>query len=361
MAEFELIVKENLDVALLFTEPDGLKKKLKEIETEVLSVVPDVSTSKGRKEIASLAFKVAKSKVVLDGLGKDLVSDWKTKASKVDESRKFAREFLDSLKDRVRQPLTDWELAEEARINAEREAIKYSSDWEEAHRDHDLFLRLKELERQSAELAAMKAAQLAKEQAKREAEEARQTEIARKQQEEIDAANRLAHEKRIAEEAAAKAIKDAEEKAERERKAAEQRLIDAETKRIADLAAAQAKADAEKRTIAEAQEKARIEAERKRLADIQAEKDRAEKEKQAMIEAQAKKDREAAEALRIEQVRIAAEKEAEEKRQKNVAYQKKINNNIVFALMAFDMNESTARILVGAIAKGRISNVFIKY
>lgn len=27
VAEFELIVKENLDVALLFTETDGLKKK----------------------------------------------------------------------------------------------------------------------------------------------------------------------------------------------------------------------------------------------------------------------------------------------------------------------------------------------
>ena len=88
---------------------------------------------------------------------------------------------------------------------------------------------------------------------------------------------------------------------------------------------------------------------------------RAEKEKQAMIEAQAKKDQDAAKLLEIQKSMEALEKAEEEKRQKNVAHQKKINNGIATALMAFEMNESTARMLVGAIAKGEVANVFIKY
>lgn len=362
MAELELIVKENLDVALLFVEKDELKKKLKEIETEVMAVVPDLSTAKGRKEIASLAFKVAKSKVVLDNLGKDLVSEWKTKASKVDESRKYARDFLDSLKDRVRQPLTDWEAAEEARVKAEAEAAKYASDWDEAHKDHEHFLMVKELERKAAELEAMKAAQLAKEQAEREAEEARQAKAARKKQAEIDEANRIAREKRIAEEAAAMAKKDAEERLEAERKAAEQRLIDAEAKRIRDLVEAKAKAEAEKKAIVEAEERAKVIAEQKRLADIQAEKDKAEAEKKAMIEVHAKKDREAAELAAKEQARIAAEKAEEKERQENVAHQKRVNNEAIGCLIqSAGVDEPVAKRVLVAIAKGQIANVFIRY
>ena len=340
----ELIVKEELNIALLFVEKDELKKKLKEIESEVLSIVPDIATAKGRKEIASLAYKVAQSKVALDSLGKDLVSDWKIKAAKVDESRKFAREFLDDLKDRVRQPLTDWEAAEEARIRAEAEAVKYASDWDEAHRDHELFLRVKELERKEAELAAIKAAQLAKEQAALEAEEARQAEIARQKQAEIDEANRIAREKRIAEEAAEKAKKEAEQK-----------LIDAENKRIRDLALAQEKAEAEKKALEEAQEKARIDAERRRLADIQAEKDKAEKARKDMIAAQEEEARKQAEAA-------AKEKAEEEKRQKNAAHQKRIKNEAWVSLQYIEgITPELAKKIVLAIDAGKVTNVFIKY
>lgn len=321
MTEFELTTKENLDVALLFTETDGLKKKLKEIETEVLSIVPDTSTAKGRKEIASLAFKVAKSKVALDSLGKDLVADLKIRSSKIDISRKFARDFLDNLKDRVRQPLTDWEEKEDLRVQREAEYKKYESDWNYAHKDHELFLRVKELERKEAELEAMKAAQLAKEKAEREAEDARQAKIARKQQADIDA----------------------------------------EAKRIADLATAHAMFLAEKKAIADAEAKTRIEAEQKQIADIQAEKDRADAQLKALIEIQEKKDHEASELKAKELVRIAAEKAEEEKRQKNVAHQKKVNNESLNALVAIDINLADAKRIIKAIIKGQIANVFIKY
>ena len=107
MAKELLCVKE-INPAVVFTG-NGIDKVLHDIEQEVLSFVPDLSTEKSRKEIASLARKVASSKVVLDGAGKQLVSDWKAKSKLVDESRKEARDFLDGLRDRVRKPLTDWE------------------------------------------------------------------------------------------------------------------------------------------------------------------------------------------------------------------------------------------------------------
>jgi len=79
------------------------------------------------------------------------------------------------------------------------------------------------------------------------------------------------------------------------------------------------------------------------------------------IDARIKKEMEAEVALMNERARIAAEKAEEEKRQKNVAHQKKINNEAVSSFMALMVEETTARALVSAIAKCQIANVFIKY
>lgn len=56
-----------------------------------------------------------------------------------------------------------------------------------------------------------------------------------------------------------------------------------------------------------------------------------------------------------------AEKAEEEKRQKNVAHQKRINNEAVESLRAIRVNEELAIGIIKAIAKGQIANVFIKY
>ena len=80
-----------------------------------------------------------------------------------------------------------------------------------------------------------------------------------------------------------------------------------------------------------------------------------------ILEAQKIKDQEAKNIAKIRKAQISHEKAEEEKRQKNVEHHRKINNGIVTALMTFNMAETTARMLVGAIAKGQIANVFIKY
>ena len=49
--ELELVETKTLDALVIFTNPDGLDKILKEIENKVSGIVPDISTQKGRKEI----------------------------------------------------------------------------------------------------------------------------------------------------------------------------------------------------------------------------------------------------------------------------------------------------------------------
>src|SRR5690606_16760256 len=94
-----------------------------QIKAQVGSVVSDVTTAKGRKEIASLAYKVAQSKAAIDAEGKKLKEQYTVITSKIDADRKIARDQLDAERDRIRQPLTDWENAKKEREAKHEESI----------------------------------------------------------------------------------------------------------------------------------------------------------------------------------------------------------------------------------------------
>jgi hypothetical protein len=83
----------------------------------------DLSTATARGVIAAVAYKVARTKTALDDAGKDHVADLKRQAKAVDVERKSIRDRLDVLRDDVRKPLTDWEHAEEQRIDELRQAL----------------------------------------------------------------------------------------------------------------------------------------------------------------------------------------------------------------------------------------------
>lgn len=102
-------------IRALFNSNDAVEQIISKIEQEVRASVPDLTTTKGRKAIASLAMKVSKSKVALDALGKELNEDARKQIEAVDASRRVIRERLDALRDEARKPLTDWEQAEERR------------------------------------------------------------------------------------------------------------------------------------------------------------------------------------------------------------------------------------------------------
>ena len=106
-----LLVVEKMTAVEVYA-PGKLESILKTIEKAALSIVPDMSTKKGRDEIRSLAADVAKSKKHLDTLGLSLTEQARKTVKEVNADRKVVTSRLDELKKKVRRPLTDYEQAE---------------------------------------------------------------------------------------------------------------------------------------------------------------------------------------------------------------------------------------------------------
>lgn len=268
----DLVVIEKSSAMAVFTNNEQLDPIIEKIEKEARSLVPDVTTKKGRDAIASMAHKVARSKTYIDNAGKDLVAELKALPKQIDESRRIVRERLDALKDEVRRPLTEWE-AEQERIKAEEAAkIKAEEDRKKFESDHEIALLMndafdRELAEKKAEAERQRIAheeelkRQAAEQAKREAEEKAAAELAAAKKREEDAIAAKAQAELLAKQAQERAeqeAKDAAAKAEADKKAA----IAAEQRK------AQEEADRIKRE-AEQKEAARL-AEEKRIADEKA-------------------------------------------------------------------------------------------
>ncbi|HBQ6770685.1 TPA: hypothetical protein L8N90_002338, partial [Klebsiella pneumoniae] len=245
----DLVVIEKKNAMAVFTNNDQLDPLIEAIEKEARSLVPDVTTKKGRDAIASMAHKVARSKTYIDNAGKDLVAELKALPKQIDESRRVVRERLDALKDEVRRPLTEWE-AEQERIKAEeamnalhaealvmnenidlQRAIQYEADHEMA------LLMNKDFDREQAEKKAEAERQriAREEEIKRLAEEKAKREAAEQAQREIDAAAAREREAILAKERAEREQREAAERAEREKQAAveaERRKAQEEADRI---------------------------------------------------------------------------------------------------------------------------------
>lgn len=222
MSEKELIIIDDSANALeIFSGENGLNVYVEEARAIVLGFEHNLESDAGRSKTKSLAAKVSKLKTKLDGLGKDLVSGWKTQAKAVDINRKAMREQLDDLKVIARKPLTDWEnkkIADAADIFNKEQAEKLTAEKES---DHEFALLLDEkINRDIAE----EKERIAKEESDR---------LARVAAEQEENQKRLDREAKIKAEADAKA---AIEKAAKDQSEAEQRAKD-----DADLAAEKAR------------------------------------------------------------------------------------------------------------------------
>ncbi|HEN4880036.1 hypothetical protein [Klebsiella pneumoniae] len=318
----DLVVIEKKNAMAVFTNNDQLDPLIEAIEKEARSLVPDVTTKKGRDAIASMAHKVARSKTYIDNAGKDLVAELKALPKQIDESRRVVRERLDALKDEVRRPLTEWE-AEQERIKAEEamlalhvEALAMNEDF-----DRQMAARIES----DHEMALLMNDAFDREQAEKKAEAERQR-IAR--EEEI---------KRLAEE---KAKREAAEQAQRE--------IDAAAAREREAILAKERAEREKREAAE----------------------RAEREKQAAVEAERRKAQEEADRIRREaeqreQARLAEEKrkaDEQARREADVKHRKAVGTEIVKALLAnTSLTRDQAIEVLTAVKDGRIPHTGISY
>jgi len=146
-----LIVPEKINAVTIFSE-GKVDPLIEEITKKAKELVPDTSTGKGRDAIKSMAYKVTRSKTYLDDLGKQLVADKKAEIKKVEASRKIIRDKLDALRDKVKKPLTDWEVAEEKRKAEEALKAEINQAWDEAIEENKLFDRRLELKKKEAEL-----------------------------------------------------------------------------------------------------------------------------------------------------------------------------------------------------------------
>ncbi|MBE9515979.1 MAG: hypothetical protein IME93_03260 [Proteobacteria bacterium] len=340
----ELVSLESVNAVEVF-DGKGLDDLLKQITEEAKSIVPNTETDKGRKEIASMAHKVAKSKTYLDGLRKDLVSNWKAKAKAVDGEGKKMRDYLDTLKAEVRQPLTDWEDAEEERTEKLNRRVE------------DIIARGESCETNWVTLTADNMQEL----------------LSITEKTNIDTFEEYANYAAKEKDKAITKIKEAIGK--RQKYDDEQ----AELEKLRAAAAEQEKKDREEQLRKEGEEKAKREAEQKALEE--AAKVKAESESAAKREADAIKAKEAAEAetarikeeaekqaevaAQAERDRIESERVAEElaakKREADKQHRAKINNAAVDALVSIGVSKAQAKEVVTAIAKNQIPHISISY
>lgn len=312
------IIEENYP---LIYKAGGLDGFYEQARAQVENEVPDLSTKKGRDRIASLAAQVSRSKKAVENPGRAYNKFLKEQPKIIDkELREFCTK-MDELRDKVRQPLSEWEAEqerikqdEEARIAAEKLAAQIEAEHEIALLLNEKFDREREEERQRIEQ------------------------------------ERIAREEEMKRQAAEQARIEAELKAK-----AEQERIEAE-KRAAIEAEARAKYEAEQA------EQRRIEAEQRAKEQAeQAERDRIEASKQAEIRAQeaarqaaeAEKRRQEAEAAEIERQRLA--------READIEHRKSINWDAANALINTGLTQDQAVAVVTAIAKGEIPNITINY
>ncbi|HDT0269042.1 TPA: hypothetical protein QIA76_003432 [Klebsiella pneumoniae subsp. pneumoniae] len=318
----DLVVIEKKNAMAVFTNNDQLDPLIEAIEKEARSLVPDVTTKKGRDAIASMAHKVARSKTYIDNAGKDLVAELKALPKQIDESRRVVRERLDALKDEVRRPLTEWE-AEQERIKAEEAMNALHAEALVMNENIDL-QRAIQFETDH-EMALLMNDAFDREQAEKKAEAERQ---------------RIFREEEM--------VRRAEEKAKREAAEQAQREIDAAAAREREAILAKERAEREQRELAE----------------------RAEREKQAAVEAERRKAQEEADRIRREaeqreQARLAEEKrkaDEQARREADVKHRKTVGTDIVKALVAnTSITRDQAIEVLTAVKDGRIPHTGISY
>ncbi len=350
----ELIELPSEDTALAtFTTPGGLDHYVEQVREKVSGTVYDMKIRKDREACAADAYKVTRTKTAVEKMGAALSAKYKEVPKQIDAQRRDWNAKMDSLRDEVRKPLTEWEEAEERRVAQHRanlaniagratdvggmdadslrqrlaavESVAVDESWEEfeaeAHR-----VQAKALEILNAALA---------ERQKYEAEQAALAELRRKQAEQ----EQKDREAEIARQAAEKARADAEAKAQAER--------DAAAKREADAKAAADRADRERAEAIERQKQAEARAEAERLAAEQRAKDAAEAARQAEIKRQADAK--------------AAEEAAQRKREADIAHKASINNAALAAFIENGLPNECAKQAVILIAKGLIPAIRIQY
>ena len=352
MNELSLIEKPAMELYA----PGAIRSILDSIKENVKKTVIDPTTDKGRKEIASLAFKVAKTKVALDEAGKKLTEDARAQIDAVNAERKIVRDELDALKEEVRRPLTEYEEREKARVTKHQAVIAridtfgsdlaFCSVGELAERHATLkALDISALDEFSGPAETRKNATLYtlaeahRDACEKEAAKAK-AEAERIERERVEREER---ETKIAAEAADRARIEAEEKAARQAKEEASRVA-AETRRAEEAREAERKAEADRLAAAERQVK---EAQERAAREI--------------AEAAERQKREAEAVERARLAAIEAERIADEKRAANKRHREKILAEVAEDIASVNVSGNTSHTLAEALASGKIRHAYLQF
>lgn len=374
---------ESVNAVEVLQHPAKFDKFYDDIKRETDAHETDLTTERGRKAVASLAYKVARTKTAIDDAGKLLTEEWRGKISVVDKARREIRERLDGLRDEVRAPLTKWEADEEARLKVVDERFEWLRSAAVVTLDmdsvtvlgraefvsssvfpEDIFQASREiaLNLQAQTVATLRAAgeRLLREEADRvELEKLRS---AQAQREAMEIAEREAREE--AEREVARI--EAEGAAERARVAAVAKQAEerkAEISRVAAEAEASARAQAE-RQAEEAREHAEREAQEERVAAERRHAEALAAEKRRADEAEALRQREAA---AVEADRLAREAEAKRvadeqaRRDRDRKHRGAVMKAAKEAIIAVGADEETAKKIVLAIVADEIPAVTLRF
>lgn len=353
-AQTQLVVIEPASVNALFIDGVGLHEMLAAVRQQVTNIVPDASTAKGRKQIASLAHACARFKVYGESYGKELADDLKAKPNKLDANRKIFRDFMDALKDEVRTPLTEFEKAEATRVAdlqarlARIKAFSAAASTESAAADLQAMLleveqtalddTWQELLPQATVAQGLAVKRLSETLAARQKYEAEQEELQelRKKQAEQD---RIDRERLIAEQAAEGARIQEEDRQHLEREAAQHR---------------EQEALRQTQVAIEREAQARCDAEAAELARQQAEDNAAQQAEEAATRAAEQERQHIADEQRLKD-------EEDARRLADQDHRGRIHGSIMMDMMGLGIEEENAISLIAHIAKNQIAHLAINY
>ena len=315
-----LIIVEQLIPEKIFSE-GGSKLVIDKVKKLVENFEPDISTDKGRKEIASFAYTISRSKTFLEKAKKELKEKYLKIINPIDAEWRAISEGLNELRDAARKPLTEWE-AEQKR---KEELIIFNKAWDDALAEDAIFNRERAIR--------LKEEALAREEEERQRIEFEKKEAERKEKERKEAEERMR--------------KDAEEKAMREAKEAIER------------------AEAEKKRLEQEKKEAEERAEREKIEAAE----RAEREKQAAIEQARREAEEKARKEQEERERIEREKKAEHDRKEreerahreDIEHRRSINAAALEDLTKITEDVEMAKAIISAIIRLEVRHVTINY
>lgn len=353
----ELSVMNQNEISVAFNSPQGIQSIIDNIKSQVdeqiNGIVWDFTKKKDRDTVASLAYKVGRSKTAIDAEGKKLKEKYTVFTKAIDADRKLAKEELEAEQARIRKPLDDWENAEKerkARLFGRVDLIKGFLSVQDHHTAKDIQEAIsilggmqidetyQEIE-QEAKLAKLETLEALRSLlVKREAYEAEQIELEALRQAEI-LRQQQERDAQIAREATEKANREAEEKARLEAERVQGEKQEAEQR--------------EQRLQAEKAEALQREEYLKQKAIDDAK--QAEINQQKAIEAERE---------RIEFERLAkedAERKEKEKREKDQDHKRAVNQSIIAELSKLGIDEEKSKALILAIYKNQIPNIKITY